>query len=85
MCVTVTPAVCGDSCVNLKTLGVTHKEGGEYYSRHGDEGGEHHVGGDFCAAAAHDGSEDLEDNPDEKHEVNIGQSQTQQVQNRIGQ
>lgn len=63
--------------------GSTHKEGGEEECGEGDEGSQDHVRGDLCAAAPQDGREDLKHYPDQEHEVDIGQSQTQLVENRV--
>lgn len=65
------------ACVPPPRTRCTHEEGGEEDGCQGDQGGQHHLGGDLGAAAAHDGGENLKDDPHQEHEVDIGQRQAQ--------
>lgn len=63
--------------------GNTYKEGGEEDGRQGDQGRQHHLGGNLGAAAAHDGGENLKHDPYEEHEVDVRQGQAQQIEHAV--
>lgn len=60
----------------------TDKEGGEEEYGEGDDGGQEHIRR-VCVAPPQGGREDLKHQPDQEHEVDIGQSQTQLVEHRV--
>lgn len=61
----------------------THKKGGQEDGCQGDQRRQHHLGGYFSATATHDGREYLKHHPDEEHEVDIRQGQTQQIEHAV--